>query len=231
MFEVNFNLPNLYRLLPAQFFRPLENNHHRKPNIMAVNILEELLKKFNLSALKKVDPNTQKVEVKTDEEREHKLIQALAPAAVAGIYDAARSEEGLSFLAGTAGSPDWLSLLFGNNAPEVKQRIADYTSNSTDAVQTHFNSVAAEAVNILRTNATGDDKKISVRDLVGSQRDWFLPFLPAELKIGSLLEDNTMDDRMNKMEGPVSSFMHKVETVFTGQESKEAADSKRDKNM
>lgn len=198
---------------------------------MSVNILGELIKKLNLPALKKVDPNTQQVEVKTEEEREHKLIQAIAPAVVAGIYDGARSEEGLSFLAGDAVSPDWLSLLFGKNANGVKQRIADYTHNSEDAIHTHFNTMAATAVGILRKNATGDDKKVSVRNLAGSQRDWFLPYLPAELKIGSLLEDDTLDDRMNKMEGPVSSFMHKVETVFTGQESKESADRERDKNM
>lgn len=198
---------------------------------MSINILEELLKKLNLPALKKVDPNTQEVEVKTDEEREHKLIQAIAPAAVAGIYDGSRSEEGLTFLSGSSSSPDWLSLLFGKNAHEVKQRIAQYTDNSPESVQTHFNSVAAEAVNILRSNATGEDKKISIRNLAGAQRDWFLPYLPAELRIGTLLEDNTMDDRMNKMEGPVSSLMHKVETIFAGQESQEAADKKRDDKM
>lgn len=198
---------------------------------MSINILEELRKNLNLPALKKVDPNTQEVKIKTDEEREHKLIQAIAPAAVAGIYDGARSEEGLTFLAGTSSSSDWLSLLFGKNAPEVKKRISQYTDNSEEAVQTHFNMIAAEAVKILRANATGDDKKISIRNIAGAQRDWFLPYLPAELRIGTLLEDNTMDDRMNKMEGPVSSFMHKVETVFTGQESQEAADKKRDQKM
>ena len=46
-----------------------------------------------------------------------------------------------------------------------------------------------------------------------------------------LLEDNTMDDRMNKMEGPVSSFMHKIETIFTSRESQEAADKKKDDKM
>lgn len=198
---------------------------------MSVNLLEELRKSLNLPPVKKVDPNTQEVEVKTDQEKEHKLIQAIAPSAVAGIYDAARSEEGLDFLAGTSSSPDWLSLLFGNNSNEVKSRIAAYTNNSEDSVQTHFNSVAAEAVKILRANATGDDKRISVRDIAGSQRDLFLPYLPAELRIGTLLEDNTMDDRMNKMEGPVSSLMHKVETIFTGQESQEDANKKRDEKM
>ncbi len=198
---------------------------------MAINILEEVVKKMNLPQLKKVDPNSQQVEVKSDEEREHKLMQAVAPASVAGIYNAARSEEGLDYLAGSQDSADWFTLLFGNNAAGVKQRIADYTRNSSDDVQTHFNSIATQAVSILRSNATGDDKRVAVRNLAGAQRDWFLPYLPAELNIGSSLEDDTMDDRMNKMEGPVSSLMHKVETVFTGQESKEAADRERDKNM
>ncbi|MEJ7610154.1 MAG: hypothetical protein WKF88_03135 [Ferruginibacter sp.] len=198
---------------------------------MSINLLEELRKQLNLPPLKKVDPNTQEVELKTDKEREYRLMQAIVPAAVAGVYDCARSEAGLKFLTGTSSTPDWLDLFFGNNAPQVKRNLENYTSNTPESVQTHFNSVSAEAVKIIRENAADIDRAASIRNIAGSQRDLFLPYLPAELRIGLLLEDATMDDRMNKMEGPVSTFMHKIETVFTGQESKESADKKRDAHM
>ncbi len=198
---------------------------------MAINILEELRKSLGLPELKKVDPNTQAVKINTDEEKEHSLMQAIAPAAVAGLYDCVRSEEGLDFLTGNKSTPDWLELFFGKNAPEVKERLALYSENSSDAVQTHFNAVALEAVKILRDAATEDKRRNSIRDIMGTQRDFFLPYLPAELKIGILLDDTTMDDRTNKMEGPVSTLMHKIETMITGQESETDADRKRDEKM
>ncbi len=198
---------------------------------MAINILEEIIKNLGLPALKKVDPNTQTVLIKEDQLKEHRLMQGIAPAAVAGLYDCVRSEEGLNFLTGNKSSLDWLQLFFTKNAPEVKERLALYSDNSKDAVQTHFNAVAAEAVKILRNAASEIDRRFSIRNIVGNQRDFFLLYLPAELKIGSLLEDTTLDDRTNKMEGPVSSLMHKIEKMVTGQESQEDANRKRDEKM
>ena len=198
---------------------------------MAINILEELRKNLGMEPLLKVDPNTLVVKVTSDKEKENKLMQAILPAVVAGLYDCIRSEEGLNFLAGTSTTHDWLTLFFANNAAEVKQRLAQYSDNTEDAVQTHFNSVAAEGTKIVRANATEVDRNVSIRNIVGTQRDFFLPYLPAELKIGLLLEDTTLDDRTNKMEGPVSSLMHKIETMLTGQESKEEANRKRDEKM
>ena len=218
-------------LLWHDFVDKLYDPTRSKKAIMSINLLEELRKNLNLPQLKKVDPNTQQVEIKTNEEKESRLMQAIVPAAVAGVYDCARSEAGLKFLSGTSSTPDWLDLFFGKNTVEVKRNLGNYTDNSPESVQTHFNSVSAEAVKIIREKASDKDRAVSIRNIAGSQRDFFLPYLPAELRIGALLEDATMDDRMNKMSGPVSTFMHKVETVFTGQESKESADRKRDSHM
>ena len=198
---------------------------------MAINVLEELRKNLSLLALKKVDPNTQAVNITSDEEKEHRLVQALVPTAVAGLYDCARSEEGLDFLASNNSTINWLEMFFDKNAPEVKERLSLYADNSSDAVQTHFNAIASEAVKIVRDAASLDDRRVSIREIMGKQREFFLPYLPAELKVGLLLEDPTLDDRTNKMEGPVSSLMHKIESIATGQESQEDANKKRDENI
>ena len=87
---------------------------------MAINILAEIIKNLGLPPLKKVDPNTQAV-INTEKEREHRLVQAIAPTAVAGLYDSVRSEEGLDFLTGNKSSPDWLQLFFAKNATESRQ--------------------------------------------------------------------------------------------------------------
>jgi hypothetical protein len=39
--------------------------------------------------------------------------------------------------------------------------------------------------------------------------------------MGYLLGDESMDDRTNKMEGPISSFMHTIEDKFSGGSKKE----------
>jgi len=36
------------------------------------------------------------------------------------------------------------------------------------------------------------------------------------MNFGGLLHDETMDDRTNKMEGPISNFIHKIEDKFSG---------------
>ena len=36
--------------------------------------------------------------------------------------------------------------------------------------------------------------------------------------MGEALEDNSLDDRTNKMEGPVSSIIHNIEKAFAGTE-------------
>jgi len=35
------------------------------------------------------------------------------------------------------------------------------------------------------------------------------------LQIGKLLNDSTLDDRTNKMEGPISGLMHAIEKKFS----------------
>jgi hypothetical protein len=34
--------------------------------------------------------------------------------------------------------------------------------------------------------------------------------------MGDLLNDEALDDRTNKMEGPISNFMHKIENNLSG---------------
>jgi hypothetical protein len=40
-------------------------------------------------------------------------------------------------------------------------------------------------------------------------------YLPAALQIGVLLNDDTLDDATNKMEGPISSLMQKIGAAFS----------------
>jgi hypothetical protein len=64
-----------------------------------------------------------------------------------------------------------------------------------------------------------------VKLFFSNQRNNILLYLPAELKMGELLHNDTLDDNTNKMEGPVSSLMQSIGSAFsnpvTGEEIKD----------
>ena len=76
-------------------------------------------------------------------------------------------------------------------------------------------NIADEAVNNVRTSAGTKSSFEGLRTFMEGQRHNILVYLPPALKIGDILNDEAMDDRTNKMEGPVSGFMHvRVESLL-----------------
>ena len=198
---------------------------------MSVNILHLLLNTLGISELEKIDPTTQATPNNGNEVKSNIIMQAIAPTAVAGIYDAARSETGLDFLASNDTSDNYLQLLFGSNAHAITQQIATYANIDTATAITQFNNCAAEAIHILRAKATEADKRTSIKNIASAQRPFFTPYLPAQIQAGKLLGDDSLDDNTNKMQGPVSTLLHKVENFLSGQESKEDADKIKKERM
>ena len=88
-----------------------------------------------------------------------------------------------------------------------------------------MNAIANETVKVVKENLAADAGIIEVKNFFNDQRNNILLYLPAELKMGELLHDNTLDDNTNKMEGPISSLMQSIGSVFskpvTGDEIKE----------
>jgi hypothetical protein len=54
----------------------------------------------------------------------------------------------------------------------------------------------------------------SIRNFVSINKPIALLYLPPSLQLGDLLENNNLDDRTGKMEGPISNLMHRVERSF-----------------
>jgi len=80
--------------------------------------------------------------------------------------------------------------------------------------------IADEAVKLVKENVTGDGTDTSVRKFLIDQKNNILLYLPAELQIGKAIHDDTIDDRTNKMEGPLSSNMHWLEKFFPSTDRK-----------
>ena len=186
---------------------------------MATNITELLQEALNSKPLQKVNPNTQDVtSAAVDTSNASKLLQAVISAVLTGLYKVTRTHEGAEQVMGGNISTTWGDLLFGDNKDVVISRIAKYAVASPAAVTGEIELAGLEAAGIIRTNA-GGSKTASADDVIAymkGQRNDILHYLPAVLQLGALLDDDTLDDHTNKMDGLVSGLMHSIEKAFSG---------------
>ena len=186
---------------------------------MATNIIQLVQDALNSKPLQKINPNTQELDkAAADTSNASKLQQATIAAVLTGIYKITRTHEGAEQILGGNLSTTWGQLLFGENESALISRIASYSVASPAAVSGEIEIAAAESAAIIKTNAggnktaTADDVILFVKD----QRNNILQHLPAALQLGSLLDDDTLDDHTHKMDGPISGLMHKIEKAFSG---------------
>ena len=172
---------------------------------MAKNIVEAVQERLGYAPLEKVDPNIQDAHNKHSSSQ--KLAQAAIPAVLTAIYRQTRTEAGCS------------QVLEGNLPAQLlpaAENIARYAGVTTDEAQHQLENIAKESVSVLRETAGKNGDPSSLKNYMNNQRHNILVYLPAGLQMGDLLNDETLDDRTNKMEGPVSNFMHKIEDNLSG---------------
>lgn len=182
--------------------------------IMPDNILEIIAQNLGYPALEKIDPNSQ--EPKHPEHNvEEKIAQAAIPAVLAAMYKFSRTPEGQNYLSHSSPqSDDLLNNIYMGNASEAIRKVAEYAGISEPEAESRMEEIADEAVNIVR-KAVSKGGSEAVQKYMADQGHAILVYLPAALKMGDVLQDETIDDRTNKMEGPVSNWMHKIEKGFS----------------
>jgi len=180
---------------------------------MSVNLIKTIQENTGFPPLQKIDPNTQQPVTGKDEI--NKFSQAAIPAVLAGLYKYAQSDEGAAAILQADADTNWVSLIFNDNSKEAVQKITAYAQlYNTDPLAT-MNTIAHEAVKAVKENlATGSGLR-EVKIFFSNQRNTILLYLPAELKMGELLHDNTLDDNTNKMEGPISSLVQSIGAAFS----------------
>jgi hypothetical protein len=179
---------------------------------MVTNIIEAIQKNLGYEPIKKVDPNTQEIKKPHAVNSSDKLAQAAVPAVLAGMIKFSDSQEGIRILSGER-NEDWLGCLFGDKKKAAVQRVADYAGTTAAEAEEEMKRVAVEAVSITRAEVKKQDPE-AIRTFMNSQRHSILGHLPAAMKIGDLLNEESFDDRTNKMEGPVSGFLHRIEDII-----------------
>ena len=184
---------------------------------MAFNLIEKLQQSLGLPPLKKIDPNLQ--EPKEDGHKhtaEQDLAQAIIPSVLAGFFKLSQSENGARLILSGYGDRSWLQAIFEGKESVAVDKISQYSNISPEQTAGMMESAAKEAVRIVREHLGAHSTAESVKTLLKDQRHEILSYLPAKMQLGYLLDDNTLDDRTNKMEGPISNFMHKIENKMAG---------------
>ena len=182
------------------------------------NIVEIVQEAAGFEPLQKIDPNTQ--DVKLDKAaKENRLGQAIVPAVLVGFYKYSREERHADNIIHRNFSNDWASLLFADHEPELSDKIADYASIDSAEADREFRIIAELAADKIREQVGGNSDGKKVKEYMTNQRNYILHHLPGALQIGYLLNDNTLDDRTNKMDGPVSSTLHTIEKIFAGSDN------------
>lgn len=179
---------------------------------MVTNMVEAIQQKLGYRSLKKVNPNTQEIEGARKMSPEEKLPQAAIPSVLAAMIKYSDGKDGINLLAADE-NRSWLNTIYCGKENDAIQKVADYSGVNTDESRRHMENISDAAVKIVRGLVkTPDSEKL--RSFMNSQRHSILSHLPAAMKMGDVLNEETFDDRTNKMEGPVSSFLHRIEDII-----------------
>jgi hypothetical protein len=187
---------------------------------MSVNILEKIQQNLGYPKIQSIDPTTQQVTANED-----KFSQAAIPAVLTGLYRYAQKDEGAEDILAIANSTAWLNKFFEADKNTVVQTIADYGVQSYEEAETQMNAIANEAVKIIKENLGANAGIKEVKGFLINQRNNILSHLLPALNMSRFLDDSTLDDNTNKMEGPVSSLIKNIGSAFsnpvTGDEIKD----------
>ncbi len=177
------------------------------------SLIESIQKNLGYHPIFKMDPNTQ--DVKADENRAgiRSLPQAAIPSMACGLLNRLQSPEGAEKILRTENA-NWPGLVFGNNLKELIQKIAKYAGASIESTRQEVIHIANEAVRLIREAVADAKSQEAIHAFAAGQKNESLLYLPGALGIGYLINNNPLDDRTHKMQGPISSLMHTIENRF-----------------
>lgn len=191
---------------------------------MSENIVKKVLEKFQIESFLKINPNTEKEERPSSATgaNARQFEQATVTAVLAGMYKYGSTDEGAKNLFRISNSHDLLNVFFAYRRDDVINGLAVYGNILPLQAEALIESVAIESVEAVKEIVGADAKPETVRSYIAGQRHNILVYLPPDLRFGKLIGDDILDDRTNKMEGPVSSVMHFIENLFAEKDTDKA---------
>jgi hypothetical protein len=177
-----------------------------------MNLPQQLQEYLKYPPLQTIDPNTG---LPADQSTFDPLTQGALITFLAGLYKATRTIEGASEVSRQKDPQQMETVIFGNQEREI-EALASYAKQDINRVKRKLTEVAVGYRSFIQQQDGQETNKESyLQNLMTSQRNEILKYIPGDLKLGELLQDEVMDDNTNKMEGPVSTLMHKIENVFS----------------
>ncbi len=194
---------------------------------MAINIVEAVQARLGTRSIKKIDVNaTHQSDTRKPGSTDHAQ-QGAAAAVLVALYRFGKTDEGAAILAQHAPG-NCLQTIFVNKDEIAVENVAKYADIEVNDARTLMNDVADVAIGEVYKNVGNNADAGKIKAYMASQRHNILAYLPAELEMGKLLDDPALDDRTNKMEGPVSSFLHWIENLMSPQDKTNEAAFRRE---
>lgn len=189
-----------------------------------MNLIDEMQKATGHWPVVKVDPNTQAPKDESDVAKDL-LPQAVIPVSLLGLYHYTRNEENAQTLVGGNNSTNtsWKNKLYGDHSDEVASSIASYAHTSLDMTESALNYATNTAIKVVNDSLGDKSSASAIAAIFKDNRSIILQHLPAALQIGSIVNDTTIDDRTNKMEGPMSGIMHTFEKIFSDSDANDSS--------
>jgi len=184
---------------------------------MTKNIVVAIQQSLGLDSFDKIDPNLESENHGTEHDSKH-FVQAAVTGVLAGLYKYTSIKDGTAELFAHPQAENILQQLFGDKEEYIIGSVSSYGEKPYDHTRLFMEKIAQEAINIIGEQTGPNPTSEQVRSYLITQRHNILVYLPPALQVGSLINDNVLDDRTNKMEGPVSNLMHFFEQLFTEKE-------------
>lgn len=181
---------------------------------MSVNLLQQAQQLLGYPALQKIDPNTGSI-ISGNEARPNSFSQAAIPAVLTALYKYVQSDKGSELVLRGNPSTDWAGKIFHESRQDAVEKIRSYADAGSENAMAKLNEIATTAVSVVKSNLSDTATIKEVKSFFLNQRNNILPYLPPELNLGDLLNDDTIDDNVNKMEGPISSLMNSIGSAFS----------------
>jgi hypothetical protein len=178
-----------------------------------MHIVQTIQKNLGFSSLEKIDPNTQLVPGSEHLLGNNALAQAAIPAILLGIFNCLEQNPNLDSLS-AAPSSELMEWIFGKSAATVTEQISVYSKVRDKHILQELEHIASESVRVVKENLGVNPSENTIRRFVAENKREVLLYLPPSLELGTIVKNNNLDDRTGKMEGPVSSFMHRLENTF-----------------
>jgi hypothetical protein len=181
---------------------------------MSVNLLEKVQQNLGYPPLRKIDPNTDQLS-SASLTQEHLFSQAAIPAVLTALYKYVQGDKGAEEVLRGDTSTDWVGRIFHDHHKDAVAKVKAFTDGDAAHSTSKMNSIANEAIKVTKENLAAGAGIKEVKAFFLNQRNNILPYLPPELNLGDLLNDTTIDDNVNKMEGPISSLMKGIGSAFS----------------